>query len=136
MSDALTTQEFAQLCRVAFLRPTGSKVLILRDTVADTVGSLVIPDSSRKPRENITTGTVVAVGPGSINKKGRRVPCSVQPGDRVMFGFNDGEDFPDGYSVLKDSEIRAVIGEQDYDKGAAFAGNVRSVEPEYVEVGR
>lgn len=121
---------------IAHLQPTGSKVLILRDHSAHAIGSLVIPDSSRKPRENITTGTVVAVGPGSINRKGRRVPCSVQPGQRVMFGFNDGEDFPGGYSVLKDSEIRAIIGEQDHDKGAAFAGNVRSVEPEYVEVGR
>ncbi len=119
---------------IADLIPTGSKVLILRDKAADTAGSLVIPESSRKPRENITTGTVIAVGPGSIGKKGQRVPCSVKPGDRVLFGFNDGEDFEDGYSVLKDSEIRAILGAGMTDAGAAFAGSVDEVGHTYLPI--
>lgn len=114
---------------IADLQPTGSKVLILRDPPAEAVGSLVIPASSRKPRENVRTGTVIAAGPGGISKKtGRRVPLDVVPGERVLYPFNVGQDFEDGYSVMDHADIQAILGDDATDIGPVFAGDVKGYE--------
>lgn len=117
---------------IAHIQPTGSKVLIQRDKAAETVGSLLIPYSARKPRENVRTGTVIAVGPGAISKKtGRRVPPPVHVGDRVLYPFNAGHDFEDGYSVMEFTDIQAILA-AGADSGIAFAGAVEDESHTYL----
>ncbi len=89
----------------------GPRVLVVRDTPEEQIGSIVIPQDARTPMNKVIEGTVVKVGTGKVSKHGVFVPMSVAPGDRVLFGFLDGHDFEEGgkqYVVLEDHEVRAI----------------------------
>lgn len=80
------------------LIPMGYRVAIKED-VADekTEGGIFIPQQGR---EKPATGTVVAVGPGAMDKEGVFHTPSVAEGDRVIFQRNSGEEFDlDGEKV-------------------------------------
>jgi co-chaperonin GroES (HSP10) len=63
--------------------------------------------------EKYTQGTVLAVGPGKTDKKGRLWPLTVKPGDFITYGdLNRGYDFypvyeEDGvkYRILQEADI-------------------------------
>lgn len=69
------------------VRPLGNRVVVRRDeskTVSD--GGIALPDQSVEvPR----VGEALAVGHGSW-RYGNLEPCTVKPGDRVMFGSYAG----------------------------------------------
>ena len=46
-----------------------------------TAGGIYLPESSVK---ELNEATVLAVGPGGLDKEGNRVPPSVAPGDKVL----------------------------------------------------
>ena len=46
-----------------------------------TAGGIFLPESSQK---ELNEAKVLAVGPGAVDKDGRRIPMSVQAGDRVL----------------------------------------------------
>ena len=48
---------------------------------AKTKGGLFLPESSVK---ELNEATVLAVGPGGLDKEGKRVTPSVAPGDKVL----------------------------------------------------
>lgn len=48
---------------------------------AKTAGGLFLPDSAVK---ELNEAKVLAVGPGAVDKEGKRVPMSVQAGDKVL----------------------------------------------------
>ncbi|KAL6496450.1 20 kDa chaperonin, chloroplastic [Orobanche gracilis] len=56
---------------------------------------------------------VIAVGPGSLDKEGKRKPLSVAPGDTVLYSKYAGNDFngPDGseYIALRVSDVLAIL---------------------------
>jgi len=58
------------------IRPLGDKVLVKRMDVAEkTEGGIIIPESStEKPLE----GTVVAVGKGRVDEKGKTIPLTLK----------------------------------------------------------
>ena len=74
-----------------------------------TASGLVIPDTAKeKPQE----GEVVAVGPGSIDDNGNRVPLDVQVGDKVIYSKYGGTEVKYGgaeYLVLSARDILAKI---------------------------
>jgi chaperonin GroES len=84
-----------------------------------THGSIIIPDSAKeKPQE----ATVVAVGPGKLEKDGKRAPMDVKAGDRVLIGKYSGSDIKvDGkeYVILTEDEVLAVIEDKGTSKKAA-----------------
>ena len=46
-----------------------------------TASGIYLPESSVK---DINQGTVLAVGPGALDKNGNKIPMSVKPGDKVL----------------------------------------------------
>ncbi|KAL6519229.1 20 kDa chaperonin, chloroplastic [Orobanche gracilis] len=94
------------------MKPLNDRVLI-KVAVADekTSGGLYLTESSK---EKPSIGTwVIAVGPGSLDKEGKRKPLSVGPGDTVLYSKYAGNDFngPDGseYIALRFSNVLAIL---------------------------
>lgn len=48
---------------------------------AKTAGGIYLPESSVK---ELNEATVLAVGPGGLDKEGKRIAPSVAPGDKVL----------------------------------------------------
>lgn len=92
------------------LRPLNDRVIIVRIEKEDkTTGGIIIPDTAReKPQE----GKVAAAGPGKTDRKGERIPVSVQAGQQVLFGKYAGTEIKiDGveYLIMREDDIIAVI---------------------------
>ncbi|MFC1737083.1 co-chaperone GroES [Candidatus Hydrogenedentota bacterium] len=92
------------------IKPLGDRVLVRRMDPAEQVkGGIIIPDTAKeKPLE----AKIVAVGPGELNDKGKRIPMEVAKGDTVLIGKYSGTDIKvDGEDVviLHVSEILAKI---------------------------
>jgi chaperonin GroES len=75
-----------------------------------TKGGIIIPDTAKeKPME----GKIVAVGPGARDEKGVRVPPSVKPGDKVLYGKWTGTEVKlDGKDlmIMRESDLMGIIG--------------------------
>ena len=73
-------------------------------------GGIVIPDTAKeKPQE----AEVIAVGPGAVDKEGRRQPMGVRAGDRVLVGKYSGTEIrfdDEELVILREDEILALIG--------------------------
>jgi chaperonin GroES len=101
-----------ELSDIDALRLTGPRVLVKRDPPETTAGLIAIPQSAQNPSSRCCTGTVIRCGKGELTHKGVLLPCSVEPGERIMWGFLDGHDLALGdgnYVILEDKEIRAVL---------------------------
>ena len=70
------------------MKPLADKVLIRRiEEPEQKVGGIVIPDTAKeKPQQ----GEVIAVGPGRVNEKGKRIRPEVKKGQKVLFGKYSG----------------------------------------------
>lgn len=92
------------------VRPLHDKILVERDE-AETVTSagIYLPESStEKPQ----FATVLAVGEGTLNDAGDRIPLDVKPGDRIILSKwggtelkLDGED----YLIINASDVLAIV---------------------------
>jgi chaperonin GroES len=92
------------------VRPLNDRVLIKRLEQQEVVkGGIIIPDTAKeKPME----AEVVAVGPGKLDDNGKRVPCEVKKGDRVLIGKYSGTDIKiedHEYVIVREDEILGVI---------------------------
>ena len=92
------------------VRPLNDRVLVLRlEGEEKTAGGIIIPDSAKeKPQE----GKVIAVGPGKLDKDGKRVSLNVKKGDRILFSKYGGTDIKlDGveHLILREDDILGVI---------------------------
>jgi len=72
-------------------------------------GGLYIPDTAKeKPQQ----GEVIAVGPGKMTDDGKRVPCDLKAGDRILYGKYSGTEVTvseEQYLILRESDVLAVI---------------------------
>lgn len=91
------------------LRPIRDQVIVRLDKEPDsTDAGLTIPWIAQT---RSTWGVVLGAGPGVVNKKGRFIPVTVKPKDRVSCPWKAGVDFQDGeceLKILRESEIVAV----------------------------
>ena len=92
------------------IRPLQDRVLIKRvDEEGKTKGGIIIPDTAKeKPIE----GLVVAVGPGAIDKDGKRREPELKKGDKVLFGKYAGTDVRlEGvdHLIMREEDILAVL---------------------------
>ncbi|WAT17390.1 co-chaperone GroES [Aurantiacibacter sp. MUD11] len=92
-------------------RPLHDRVLVRRiEAEEKTAGGIIIPDSAKeKPSE----GEIVAVGEGTRDDDGDRIPLDVKAGDRVLFGKWSGTEVKiDGEDliIMKESDIMGVLG--------------------------
>lgn len=67
-------------------------------------------------KEPYNMGTVVAVGPGKLDKHGRRKPLEVKVGDEIRYGNGDYLNWPthiiDGqeYQIIQEADICWIKG--------------------------
>ena len=81
------------------LKPLGDRVLVKPAPKEErTASGLYISSGAQeKPQQ----GTVIAVGPGKLNKKGDHMPLDVQVGDEVLYGKYGGNEVKlDGEELL------------------------------------
>jgi chaperonin GroES len=95
------------------LRPLSDKVLIrpLGDEELGTTSpsGIIIPETV--DREKTDRGEVVAAGPGRWDEDGeKRIPMSVEVGDKVIFQWGDKVEYQGTeYYLVSESNISAVI---------------------------
>jgi chaperonin GroES len=106
------TEETSTPARPTTIRPLHDRILVKRLNAEDkTPSGLFIPDSAKeKPVE----GLVVAVGDGTLNKAGARIPLEVKAGDRVLFAKYSGTEVKvmlDGgeHLILREDDVLAVL---------------------------
>ncbi len=92
------------------IKPLNDRVLVTRvEEEQKTAGGIIIPDTAKeKPQE----GKVVAVGPGKLEKGGKRVPLEVKKGDRILFSKYAGTDIKiDGveHVFMKEDDILGIL---------------------------
>ncbi len=93
------------------LKPLGDRVVIKASPKEEvTKSGLVIPDTAKeKPQE----GTVLAVGPGKSDDKGKRLPMDVKVGDKVLYAKYAGTEVKiegEEYLIVKESDVLAIVG--------------------------
>ncbi len=92
------------------LKPLLDRVLVKRlEELEQKKGGIIIPDTAKeKPME----GKVIAVGPGKLDDKGKRIPIEVKAGDRVLFGKYAGTEVKiddEEHVILSADEILGII---------------------------
>ena len=92
------------------IRPLDDRVLVVRvEEENKTKGGIVIPDTAKeKPQQ----GKVIAVGPGKLNDKGKRMPLEVKAHDRVLFGKYSGNEIKiDGveHLIIREDDILGIV---------------------------
>ncbi|ODP37014.1 co-chaperone GroES [Sphingomonas turrisvirgatae] len=92
-------------------RPLHDRVLVRRvEAEAKTAGGIIIPDTAQeKPQE----GEVVAVGEGTRDEDGDRIPLDVKAGDRILFGKWSGTEVKvngEDLLIMKESDILGIVG--------------------------
>ncbi len=92
------------------VKPLHDRVLVQRvESDAKTAGGIIIPDTAKeKPQE----GKVIAVGPGRMDKSGKRITPEVKKGNRILFGRYGGTEVKiDGvdYLIMGEEDILGVI---------------------------
>ncbi|KAK1759261.1 chaperonin 10-like protein [Echria macrotheca] len=94
------------------LVPLLDRVLVQRvKAEAKTASGLFLPESSVK---ELNEAKVLAVGPGGLDKDGKRTPMGVSAGDRVLIPQYGGSPVKVGeeeFHLFRDSEILAKINE-------------------------
>ncbi len=92
------------------IRPLNDRILVVReDEQNKTKGGIIIPDTAKeKPRK----GKVIAVGPGKLDEKGKRIPLDVKAGDKILFAKYAGTEIKiDGveHLFMKEDDILGII---------------------------
>lgn len=92
------------------IKPLHDQVLLIRqESEQKTAGGIIIPDTAKeKPVE----GKLVAVGPGKMDREGKRIPMEIKAGDRVLFGRYAGTEIKiDGveHLMMKADDILGVL---------------------------
>jgi co-chaperonin GroES (HSP10) len=92
--DADTKDLIERLIAKNPLEPVDDSVIIYRQTLTQTAGGIVVPESTddRTGKFGYTVmGVVIAVGPGRfVELTGQRVPVSVKPRDRILLTVQAG----------------------------------------------
>jgi chaperonin GroES len=74
-----------------------------------TAGGIVLPETAKeKPQK----GTVLSIGPGERDDKGKRIEMDVQKGDIVLYAKYAGTEIKvDGKKllILKETDVLAII---------------------------
>jgi len=87
------------------LNPIQDRVLV-KPSIQQLSEILIVKNS-----EKFNTGTIVAVGPGKFNEKGKRIPMDAKPGDKIRYGNGTYLDWPlvehegETYQVIQEADI-------------------------------
>ncbi|KAL9121780.1 MAG: hypothetical protein Q9187_001655, partial [Circinaria calcarea] len=107
-SNRMTTA----LKSIKSLAPLLDRILVQRiKAETKTAGGIFLPESAVK---ELNEAKVLAVGPGGLDKEGKRVTPSVAPGDKVLIPQYGGSPVKVGdeeYALFRDHELLAKINE-------------------------
>ena len=73
-------------------------------------GGIILPDTVDKERPE--KGKIISVGPGKLNKEGKRIPMEVKKGQTVLFKkYGPDEIKVDNkeYLIAREEDILAII---------------------------
>ncbi|MFO8163695.1 MAG: co-chaperone GroES [Thermodesulfobacteriota bacterium] len=92
------------------ITPLQDRIVVVRIKEDEkTSGGIIIPDTAKeKPQE----GKVVAIGPGKLDKEGKRTPLDIEKEDHVLFGKYAGTEIKvDGveYLIMQEDDILGII---------------------------
>ena len=92
------------------VHPMADRVLLRRIEEDEQVrGGIIIPDTAKeKPLES----EVVAVGPGKVSDKGKRIPIGVEVGNCVLIGQHAGTEVEvDGeeYVIVQEDDVLGIL---------------------------
>ena len=94
------------------LRLLGNRMAIKPDVITESEGGIVmVTEKSQK----VARGTVVAVGPGHYDEKGKFIPTVVKEGDRITYTKDTGETMDvDGEDILfmYEESVLAILNEE------------------------
>lgn len=92
------------------IKPMNDRILVLRtEEETKTAGGIIIPDTAK---EKPFQGTVVALGPGRVDKNGNRIPLEVKEGDQVLFGRYAGTEIKVDnvdHLFMKEDDILGIL---------------------------
>jgi chaperonin GroES len=92
------------------LKPLADRVIVRQSEAEEkTASGIVLPDTAK---EKPTKGKVVAVGPGKLDDKGKRMDMGLRAGDTVYYGKYSGTDVEvDGekFVILRESDILGIL---------------------------
>ena len=91
-------------------KPLHDRILVKRlEESEKTKGGIIIPDTAKeKPSE----GEVVAVGPGTLNKDGKRNPLEVKAGDKILFSKYSGDEIKiegEDLIIIKEEDVIGIL---------------------------
>ncbi len=92
------------------LKPLGSRVVVKAlEREEMTKSGIVLPDTAKeKPQE----GTIVAVGPGGLDKNGNKVEMTLKVGDKVLYQKYAGTEFKiddEEHLVMHQDDVLALV---------------------------
>lgn len=92
------------------IQPLGDCIIVrLSTTEEKTASGLVVPDTAK---DKSNEAEVLAVGPGRMTDKGKRVAIDLKPGDRVILQTYAGSEVKlngEEYLVIRETGILAKI---------------------------
>ncbi|MFA6990145.1 MAG: co-chaperone GroES [Candidatus Gastranaerophilaceae bacterium] len=92
------------------IRPLSDRLVIkvIEDT-EQTSGGIFIPDSAKEKSQK---GEVVSVGPGTLDKEGKRTEMEVKVGNKILFAKYSGTDVKfnnQEFKILSEKDVLAII---------------------------
>jgi len=92
------------------LKPLGNRLVVEPlEPEEVTAGGIVLPETAKeKPQK----GTILSIGPGERDDKGKRIEMDVQTGDTVLYAKYAGTEIKvDGKKllILKETDVLAII---------------------------
>ncbi len=92
------------------LKPLGGRIVVEPTEAEDiTTGGIFLPETAKeKPQK----GTILSVGPGERDDKGKYIPMEVKVGDVVLYNKYAGTEIKvDGKKIiiLRENEVLAVL---------------------------
>ena len=92
------------------VRPLADRILIRRIEASEEArGGIIIPDTAK---EKPTEAEVVAVGPGRLNKEGKRITLDVKKGECVLIGKYSGTEVKlegQEHLIMREDDVLAII---------------------------
>jgi chaperonin GroES len=92
------------------LQPLGDRLIVeALEEEESTVSGIVLPDTAKEKPQR---GRVLAVGPGALDKDGKRIAMDVAEGDEVVFSKYGGTEVKlgtDELLILRGSDVLAKV---------------------------
>ncbi|RPH36745.1 co-chaperone GroES [bacterium] len=92
------------------MKPLADRVIIKPAAAEEkTKGGIIHTDTAK---EKPVIGEVVAVGAGKVSDDGKKIPCEVKVGDKVLYGKYSGTEVTvegEEYLIMREADIFAVV---------------------------